>query len=263
MDFLEEEIIVTKIILAMFMPKHKGEPIHRNRPSHGLVYYVDCAAVYSFESGETLTCHSGEFIYLPKGSNYTAKRYMENDTDSRGVYAINFLMLDGEEINAPFVMRIRGRDEIQSLFSKAVNAWRKKDVGFYEECLADLYKIIKLLKKESACYAPEKPIIDVIRPAISYINENYTQENIPLSHLAKLCGISEPYLRKLFHRIFSVSPAVYMRNLRIKYASELLVSGEYSVTDVAILSGFNDAAYFAREFKKMIGVSPTEYRKRK
>ena len=61
MDFLEEEMIVTKIILAMFMPKHKGDPIHRNRPSHGLVYYVDCAAVYSFESGETLTCHSGEY----------------------------------------------------------------------------------------------------------------------------------------------------------------------------------------------------------
>ena len=46
-----------------------------------------------------------------------------------------------------------------------------------------------------------------------------------------------------------------------KYAKELLRSGERSVTDVAILSGFNDAAYFSREFKKIEGVSPTEYMK--
>ena len=50
-----------------------------------------------------------------------------------------------------------------------------------------------------------------------------------------------------------------MRNLRLKYAKELLRSREYSVTDVGTLSGFNDAAYFAREFKKAVGKSPSEF----
>ena len=94
---------------------------------------------------------------------------------------------------------------------------------------------------------------------MNYIDENYTKENISISYLAELSGVSESYLRRLFQLVFSVSPAVYMRNMRIKYAKELLLSKEYSVTDVAMLSGFNDAAYFSREFKKSEGVSPSDY----
>ena len=260
MNLFDEEMVVSKIILAMFMPKEKGAPIHKNRPSHGLVFNVDCSATYRFESGEVLTCGSGECIYLPKGSNYTAERTMITDTPQRGVYAINFLLLNDETENKPFVLRIRGRDEMISLFSKAETAWRKKGVGFYEECMIDLYKIIRIMKKETSRYSSAQRSLQILAPALEYIKENYTNENIPLSRLASICNISQPYLRKLFQNAFSVSPAVYMRNLRIKYAKELLSSGEYSVTDAAMLAGFNDISYFSREFKNAVGVAPSEYR---
>lgn len=99
----------------------------------------------------------------------------------------------------------------------------------------------------------------MIEPALKYIDENYTGENISVAHLASLCGVSETYLRRLFRTAFSASPAIYMRNMRIKYAKRLLRSGEYSVTDAAMLSGFSDAAYFSREFKRSVGMSPSEY----
>ena len=156
-------------------------------------------------------------------------------------------------------MRIKGRDEMLSLFSRAANAWRKKDIGYCEECFGDLYKIIRIIKKEMSSYSSKHRTLERIAPALDYINENYTKEQISLSHLASLCKISEPYLRKLFQNAFSVSPAVYMRNLRIGYARELLRSGEYSVTDAAMLAGFNDTAYFSREFKRAVGVAPKDY----
>ena len=259
MNLFDKDIIVSKIVLTLFMPKGKGAPIHKNRPSHGLVFNVDCSATYHFETGEVLTCGSGECIYLPKGSNYTAERTMIMDTPQRGVFAINFLLLDDEFEHKPFVLHIRGRDEMISLFSKAEVAWRKKGVGFYEECMIDLYQIIRIIKKETSRYSSEQRSLQILSPALEYINENYTNENITLSQLASLCKISQTYLRKLFHNVFSVSPAVYMRNLRIKYAKELLASGEYSVTDAATLAGFNDISYFSREFKKQTGFSPKEY----
>jgi two-component system response regulator YesN len=40
---------------------------------------------------------------------------------------------------------------------------------------------------------------------------------------------------------------------------ELLLTGEYSVSEVAGLAGFNDISYFSREFKRATGVSPSEY----
>ena len=146
-----------------------------------------------------------------------------------------------------------------SLFSKAESAWRKKEIGYHEECFGDLYKIIRMMKKEAAHYSSKQRTLELIAPALEYINESYTKENVTLAHLAALCHISQPYVRRLFHNAFSVSPTVYMRNLRIGYARELLRSGEYSVTDAAMLSGFNDVAYFSREFKKITGVSPRDY----
>ena len=258
MFLFNEEFVISKIVVALLVPNGKGAPIHKNRHAHGLAFNFNCESTYSFESGEVLTCKSGDCIYLPMGSSYTVESRVEGDSEA-GVYAINFLTLSQQDGFLPLLMHVRGREEMQSLFSRAAHAWRKKSAGFREECFGDLYKIVKILKKESSGYSSQKRTEELIRPALNYIDENYTAENIPLSLLAELCGVSESYLRRLFQLAFSVSPAVYMRNMRIKYAKELLLSNEYSVTDVAMLSGFNDVAYFSREFKKATGVSPSDY----
>ena len=146
------------------------------------------------------------------------------------------------------------------LFSKAAQAWYKKEIGYYEECFSDLYQILKLLKKEQIEYSQTQKNLAVLDPALKYINENYTKENIRISFLEDICKVSEQYLRKLFMRTFSLSPAVYIRNLRIHYAKDLLSTGDYTITDIAFLSGFNDSAYFSREFKKATGISPRDYK---
>lgn len=259
---LENEIVIAKIVIALFMPGNTGRPIHRDRPSHGLVFNVGCTAEYRFETGEVLTVASGECIYLPKNSNYTAKRFNISDTKDCGVYAINFLTLsDSEGTNKPWVMRIKGENEMILNFSKAAKAWKNKETGFYEECFSDLYKIIKQIKKESVKYSSKKKDVGLLAPALEYINKNYTTESISVSYLAELCHVSEVYLRRVFQNAFSVSPSVYMRDLRIQYAKELMQTEEYTVTDVAMMSGFNDTAYFSREFKKAVGLTPSAYRK--
>ena len=257
----ESETVVTKIVLALFMSGRQGRPIHKHRPTHGLVFNVGCTASYCFDDGKTLVCHDGECIFLPKGSNYSAKRYDIASSRESGVYAINFLTLSDENMNTPWVMKIKGEKEIVSLFSKSARAWIKKENGFYEECFSNLYRIIKQIKKESAQYFPNQKTVEQLAPALQYINENYTSEAISVAKLAELCRVSEVYLRKLFQNAFSVSPAVYMRNLRLQYAKELMQTEEYSVTDVAMMSGFNDIAYFIREFKKAVGATPSTYRK--
>ena len=259
MEFFKRDIAVVRITAAVFVPHGNGAPIHRNRAAHGFAFNVDCDTTYRFETGEILTCQSGECIYLPKGSNYTVDKKEPAKSAGSGVYAINFLTSSEDLVNPPFITKVKGKDEILSSFEKAEVAWRKKGIGFYEECFISLYRIIKILKKDTADYLPVGKVLRVLVPALEYIDQNYTKENISTAYLAKLCNVSEPYLRKLFHNAFSVAPAVYMRNLRIKYAKGLLRSGEYSVTDVALLSGFNDIAYFSREFKKATGKPPKAF----
>lgn len=260
MEYFEGEWIVSGISNALFMPRKGGTPIHKDRPTHGFAFNVGCTSEYRFDSGEVLTCHSEELIYLPKGSNYTAKRSLDGESATCGVYAINFLVQTEQTEFRPFVVRVKGVERATSLFSRAANAWAKKEIGYYEECMSDLYGIVRLLKTEQKKYTSYEKSRVFLQPALDYIGENFLTETIEISRLADLCGVSEPYLRRMFQRAFSTSPAVYIRDLRIKYAKDLLLSGEYTVAEVASLSGFNDLSYFSREFKKCMGVSPKEYK---
>lgn len=262
MRLLDGDFAVSHIDTVVRVPYSGGTPLHTNRPLHGLALYVGCSGVYRFFDGVEITVKPGEIIYLPKNSSYTSL-WLDDACvarESRGVYAINFSLVDGFEECPPSLFRITASDEILSAFVKADNAWRKKDVGFLEECYINLYGIIKIIKREVSAFSGSEKRLTQLKPALDYIRNSYTFENITAPYLAALCGISEPYLRKLFEREFSVSPMVYIRNMRIKYATELIASGEYSVTDAAMMSGFNDNAYFSREFKKTMGISPKEYK---
>lgn len=259
MNIIKNDVIISRIALSVFVPFGKGAPIHRNRYAHGLAFNTDREILYRFETGEALVCHAGEMIYLPKGSSYTIENLSSEKSEKSGTYAINFFVVSEESENRPYVIKIKGKNEITSLFSKAASQWLKRSAGFYEECFSILYRILMVVKKEALIYSPKGKALSILSPALEYINENYTKENIKIEVLARLCGISEPYLRELFRNAFSESPSVYVRNLRIKYARELLASSEYPITDVAMLSGFNDVSYFSREFRKAVGMSPKEY----
>lgn len=56
-----------------------------------------------------------------------------------------------------------------------------------------------------------------------------------------------------------MTPKAYIINFRIQYACELLKSGKYRISDVADIVGYRDVYYFSKSFKKIKGVSPSEY----
>lgn len=259
MDFFDKAQIITSISAAVLVTRGMGTPVHNNRPAHGIAMNVNCGSLYTFSDGRSFVCNSGQCIYLPKGSSYTVA---ESKTSSPkigaqiGVFAINFRTID-DDIYEPRVFTVKSCESMISDFAFAENAWRGRSSVLREDCLISLYRIIRRLKKESELDSSEYG--EILAPALDYIAAHYTEENIRLSTLASLSGVCEPYLRRLFNRAFSVSPSVYIRGLRIDYAKNLLASGEYSVTDAALNSGFSDAAYFCREFKKATGISPSGY----
>jgi YesN/AraC family two-component response regulator len=59
-----------------------------------------------------------------------------------------------------------------------------------------------------------------------------------------------------------ISPVKYINSLRIEKAKAMLKNSNFSVEEIAYCVGINDRFYFSRIFKKELGISPTEYRKR-
>jgi AraC-like DNA-binding protein len=94
---------------------------------------------------------------------------------------------------------------------------------------------------------------------LSYIEEHY-QEPIRMSRLTRLAGMSESTLTRAFHTVMGVSPIEHVIRVRIGHAADQLRRTGARVTEAAFENGFADSNYFARQFRKVMGVSPREYR---
>ena len=96
----------------------------------------------------------------------------------------------------------------------------------------------------------------VIAPAVDYVRQNY-REPISVSGLAKMCGISDEYLRRLFRFFVGQTPLHYINNLRLSYARELLLDNRMSVAQAAAEAGFDNVNYFSRIFKERYHIPPS------
>lgn len=95
---------------------------------------------------------------------------------------------------------------------------------------------------------------------IAFVNRNYMR-NISLSDIAYACSCSESTICHLFKYHTGISTQKYILNLRLEQAKKLLKTSSFTITDIALMSGFNNSNYFSTTFKKEIGMSPNEYRK--
>lgn len=96
-----------------------------------------------------------------------------------------------------------------------------------------------------------------IKAAIAYINKNFSQ-HLSLEIIARNSYVSVNQLCRLFNRYCGTTVARYIASCRIAEAKKLLSAGK-SVTDTAILCGFEDYANFIRVFKKHVGITPGKY----
>ena len=93
----------------------------------------------------------------------------------------------------------------------------------------------------------------------TYISDNKLCE-LTLSDIAEHFGYTKQHIVRVFSAKFDMSPVSYIEKLRLSYSLALLSDGADPITEVARKSGFPDANYFSRRFKKCFGISPREYR---
>ncbi len=89
--------------------------------------------------------------------------------------------------------------------------------------------------------------------------KHYLKPDFSLNEAAAKFFVSPTYFRRLFKAEFGKSPKQYIIEWRINYAASLIITGYYSLQEVAELCGYNDYKHFSAEFKKMLGVSPSKY----
>ena len=101
---------------------------------------------------------------------------------------------------------------------------------------------------------------DYLQNAITYITANYNTE-IHIKELADACNLSQSHFMYLFKEETGMTPLAYQQTLRIKDTMSALISTKVSITEIAAQVGYQDPLYFSRVFKKLVGMSPKEYRR--
>lgn len=92
--------------------------------------------------------------------------------------------------------------------------------------------------------------------------ERHFSEPLTLADLAKIANMSTRSFQRKFKEALGAPPVDYLLNVRIREAENLLRQSSKTVTEIAYETGFADGNYFARQFRKRIGLAPGVFRKR-
>ncbi len=100
-----------------------------------------------------------------------------------------------------------------------------------------------------------------IQPAIRYIREQY-RNPITVADLAAQCSLSVSRFSFLFQKEMHMSAIPYLQEYRIRQSCALLLSSKMSVSVIAMETGFGNLSNFNRNFMRIVGCTPTEFRER-
>ncbi|WP_010268176.1 response regulator transcription factor [Paenibacillus senegalensis] len=102
---------------------------------------------------------------------------------------------------------------------------------------------------------------NVIYEIEQYIRRHF-DEDVSLQEIANRFYLSREYISRRFKQEFKVNYSDFVTDIRISKAKELLRSPDLKISEVAGMVGFPDDKYFSKVFKKVVGLSPNDYRKR-
>jgi two-component system response regulator YesN len=116
----------------------------------------------------------------------------------------------------------------------------------------------------SAGYYEKKNLGNIdskINSIIEYINKNYTTDN-SLESLAKQYGLNTSYLSKVFKQRYGKNFIDFITELRIEQAKQMLTTTNKSIKEITYEVGYNSQTYFCKVFKKVVGISASEYKQK-
>lgn len=123
-----------------------------------------------------------------------------------------------------------------------------------------------LLRSYNAFDIQEHPISGlaphVLSRVVAYIEE-HTENTIRLDELANIAGVSRFHFSRLFKASTNTSPMAYVEQSRIRKAQSLILKGEISLAEIALMVGFADQSHFTRRFQLYTGCTPAVFARSK
>lgn len=220
----------------------------------------------------------GMFSVIPKnfphttnsdGETFSSWEYLFIDADTflTDFYHSNPIMADRmiRRVNRKVhFCKVAEKPEMVELIHQIMEIMRNRKELYLEEVkgivLALLVEIARWNKTEGETGEKLVGNSSLISPALDYISE-FSDQQIRIEELAQMCHISETHFRRSFSECMNMTPVEYINWVRIKTACDELKKTNDSIGDIAIRTGFATLSTFNRNFHKIMGITPHEWRK--
>ena len=206
------------------------------------------------------------FFIIPGG---TPHAYAANLDDPWSIYWIHFTGTKAKHLAQPVLQPVPVQRTKISRISERLNLFNEifynLERGFSIEileyanlCLSKLLATFTHLSQYRSFN--EQLTKDPVNKSINYMLENINRK-FKLEELAHAAGLSTSHFSRLFLSRTGHSPIDYFIQLKIQRSCKLLDKLSLTIADVARESGFDDQFYFSRQFRKVMNMSPSQYRK--
>lgn len=255
---MNQNFIITKVLCVVMVGK---DAYPENYASFSPDMY--CNELIFHFSGQT-TVHFDDLVletkantirFLPKGKASDYEVFIHEPDEC--IY-VNF-ETDVPVSEKAFVFDASKNYNLAPLFRKLFTRWMAQDEGSYFECISILYKILAEMQKKNYSYNNH---LKILKPAVDAILQGFLNTSFTIGGLAEMCNISESYFKRLFEKNYGIPPKKYIIRLKINHACNLLLQRRYTVTQIAEICNFSDVCFFSRQFKKYVGMTPSEFAKK-
>lgn len=223
----------------------------------GDVFVINENTSHGYE--ETCDLKICNIMYKPEHL-YQVGNDLRKSSGYEALFVIEPFLVREYSFKSKLKLTLSDFEKVKDVIFDMIHEYQNKYQGYQTMIYSHFMELVVFLSRQYDIISSEvKDNVINIAKAVSYMENNF-REHINLKDLADKAELSVRHFNRIFKESYKTTPINYVLRLRIQYASLLLRKSKLSISEIAYESGFDDSNYFTRQFKKIMGASPKEYR---
>ena len=258
--------------VGRFVPWHWHRPIE--------LFYIESGGLEYCTPKSKMDFYAGSGGFINSNTLHTTRVLSQSERNIQLLHIFDPTLISGREgsiIEQKYVLPITTAPQIEilpiypldsqrmELLAKIKDAFQlDENKSGYEiklrDALSEIWRILFMMFQEQlgGTQAANKDD-ERLKMMLIYIHEHYAKK-ISVSELAKAGCLSERACFRIFQDYLHTTPTEYLTSYRLQEAGRRLISGQDSVTEIALTCGFGNSSYFGKVFLQNFGMTPTDYR---
>lgn len=224
--------------------------------SVGDYFIIDYGSIHSYTESKDLTLIN--CLFLPEIIDDTLKGCCSFEELMHGCLLRYYKVYLGKTPVNRIFHDTDGR--VLQLLNGLMKEYQEKQVGYSEIYRCRLQEILILTMRNVLDNNSSTTNNTIVLEAIQYINSNYRSQKV-LDEFCKKYHFTPQYISRRFKQETGLTIRDYQQKVRMEKCCELLAGSDMSVSDIAQQVGYNDIKFFNELFKRMLKMTPREYRK--